>query len=101
MEAAQRGFLETELEQRLAEPGEPVLVLGLQHQRFLERATRPRVLFTREPRVPHPNVELYRTRVERESFAKYRERFVVLTFIVQLVGALVVLLRTQEGGGHG
>ena len=101
MEAAQRRVFETELEQRFAKTGETVFMLGLEHQCFLERAPRPRILLAREPRVPHPNVELYRTRIERESFAKYSERFVVLSLVVQLVRALVVLLRTQEGGGHG
>ena len=32
--------------------------------------------------------------------SKYPERFLVLTFIVKLMGALVILFRTQERGGH-
>jgi hypothetical protein len=45
-------------------------------------------------------MQLYRIRIESESFSKYPERFLVLTFIVKLMGALVILFRTQERGGH-
>jgi hypothetical protein len=45
-------------------------------------------------------MELYGIRVERESFSEHPKRLFVLPFVVQLMGALVVLFRTQERGGH-
>ena len=99
--AAQRRVLQPELEQRLAEPGEGVLVLRLEDERLLEAAPRPRELLAGEAGVPHADVQLHRVRIEREPFPKHVERFVVLAFVVQLVGALVVLFGAQERGGHG
>ena len=89
-----------ELEQRFAETGEAVFVLGLEDQRLLERAAGPGKFLARELGVSDPYVQLYRIRIERESFAKYGQRFVILPFVVQLMRALVVLFRTQERGGH-
>ena len=45
-------------------------------------------------------MQLYRVGIERESLAKHVERFVVLPFVVQLMGALVVLFGTQKWGRH-
>jgi hypothetical protein len=45
-------------------------------------------------------VQLYRVRVERESLSEHTKRLFILAFIVKLMGALVVLFRTQERGGH-
>ena len=64
----------TELEQRLTETGERVLVLGIEDQRLLEAAASPRELVAGEPSVTNPNVQLYRVRIERESLPKYVER---------------------------
>ncbi len=100
-EAAQRRLLEPELEQRLAEAGQRVLVLRLEDQRLLEAPARPGELLAGESRVPHTDVQLYRGRVEREPFPQNGQRLVVLPFVVELVGALVVLFGAQERGGHG
>ena len=100
-EAAQRRLLEPELEQRLAESGQRVLVLRLEDQRLLEAAARPGELLAREPRVPHADVQLHRRRIEREPLTQHGQRLVVLAFVVELVGALVVLFGAQERGGHG
>src|ERR671928_570703 len=89
------------LEKNLAETGERVLVLGVQHERLLETLTGPRVLLTCESRVTNPNVQLHRVRIEREPLAKYLERLVILPFIVELMRAFVVLFGTQEWGRHG
>ena len=100
MEAAERRVVLAELEQRLAEAGEPVFVLRLEHERLLERVASPSILLARQLGVPNPHMQLHRIRIERESFSKYRQRLIVLAFVVQLMRAFVVLLRTQERGGH-
>jgi hypothetical protein len=72
----------------------------IEDQRLLETPTSPRELVSSEPSVPNPDVQLYRVRIERESLPKYIERLIVLTFVVQLMGALIVLFGTQEWGRH-
>ena len=88
------------LSKRLAKSGESVFVLGLEHERLLERAAGPSILFARELRVSYPYMQLYRIRIERESFAKHAQRVVVLTLVIELMRTFVVLFRTQERGGH-
>jgi hypothetical protein len=90
-----------EFEKRLAQTGERVLVLGVEHECLLEALTSPRVLLTCESRVTNPNVQLHRIRIEREPLAKYLERLVILPFVVELMRAFVVLFGTQEWGRHG
>jgi hypothetical protein len=51
---AQRRVVLAELQQHLAEPGERVLVLGVEHERLVEAAAGPGVLLAREARVAHP-----------------------------------------------
>src|SRR5689334_13433720 len=89
-----------EFEQGLAKSGECVLVIRIENEGFLEAAPGPRVFFARMVCVANPYVELYRIRVEAESFFKYGERFVVISFVVQLVCSLVVLFRTQKRCWH-
>src|SRR6476469_3607794 len=100
-EAAQRRLLEPELEQRLPQSRQRVLVLRLEDQRLLEAAARPGELLAGESRVTYPDVQLYRCRIERDPFPQNGQRLVVLAFVVELGGALVVLFRAQERGGHG
>jgi hypothetical protein len=99
-EAPERLFLLPELEQCLAQTGERVLVIGIENQRFLEAAACPGVLFSRVIRVANSNVELYRVRVEAESFPEYVQSFVILSFVIQLMCSLVVLFRTQKRCWH-
>ena len=99
-EASHRRFVLAELEQSLTESGERVFVLRLEHGGLLEGLARPRVFFARELRVPNPNMQLHRIRVERESLSKYSQRIIILTVVVQLMRAFIVLFRTQERGGH-
>src|ERR1700745_2242225 len=75
-------------------------MLGLEDQRVLEATPRPREFLTGELGIPHSDVQLYRIRIECESLSEYTERLIVLSFIVTLMGALVVLFRTQERSGH-
>jgi hypothetical protein len=99
-EAAERGLLEAELEECLAEPGECILVLGLEHECFLEAAASPRIFLARQARVAHTYVQLDRGGVQREPLTQHGEGVVVVAFVVELVGALVILFGAQERGGH-
>jgi hypothetical protein len=76
-------------------------VLRLQDERLLEAVARPGELLTGEPGVPHADVQLYRCRIECEPLTQNGQRFVILPFVVQLMGALIVLFGAQERGGHG
>jgi hypothetical protein len=89
-----------ELHEHLAEPGDGVLVLGVEGERVVERAARPRELLAREARVPEAHVQLHRLRVEREPLAEHVERLVVLALVVEGVRALVVLFGAQERVVH-
>jgi len=75
-------------------------VLGLENERFLEGSAGPSIFLARQLRVPYPDMQLDCVGIERESLAKHGERLIVLPFVVQLMGALVVLFRTQERSGH-
>ena len=95
------GLMLAELQERLAEPRERILVLGIEHQRFLEALPRPRVFLASEARVTDPHVQLHRVRVERESLTEHIERLIILAIVVQLMRALIVLFGTQKWGWHG
>jgi hypothetical protein len=75
-------------------------VLRIEDQRLFEAPTSPRELVARQPSVTDPDVQLYRIGIERESLPKYVERLVILPFVIQLVGALVILFGTQKWGRH-
>src|SRR5689334_5564640 len=45
-------------------------------------------------------MQLHRVWVERQSLSENAKRFIILAFIVKLMGALVVLFRTKERSGH-
>ena len=95
------GCLLSEFQQRLAEAGEGVLVFGVEDKGFLEASPSPRIFLARVIRVTDANVKLYRVWIEREPLSKYVQRLVVLTFVVQLVRSLIILLGTQKRGSHG
>src|SRR6185437_6119320 len=99
-EAAQRLLFLAELQQGLAKSGERVLVIGIEHQRFFEAAACPGVLFTGVMCVANSYVELHRIRIEAESFSKYVQSFVILSFVIQLMRSFVVLFRTQKRCWH-
>ena len=75
-------------------------MLRLQHERILKASPRPGKLLASQLGVTHSNVQLYGVRVERESLSEHTQRLFILAFVVKLMGALVVLFRTQERGGH-
>ena len=100
MECLPRLVLESELQQDFAKAGQRVLVLGIEHQRLLEAAPRPRILFAGQTGVANPHMQFYRVRIEREPFAKDIERLIVMPLVIELMSALIVLLRTQEWSRH-
>src|SRR5688572_5258465 len=75
-------------------------MVGIENKRFFEAASCPGVLLAGMVSVANANVELYRIRVEAESFSKYVQSFVILSFIVQLMRSLVVLFGTQRRCWH-
>jgi len=90
-----------QLQARLNElAGERVLVIRVEHERFLETAACPGVLFARVMCVANSYVELHRVRIEAESFSKYVQSFVILSFVIQLMRSFVVLFRTQKRCWH-
>ena len=99
-EALERLLPLAEFEERFAQSGESVLVVRIEDKRFLEAASRPGVVLAGVVCVANSNVELHRIRVETESLSKYVQSFVILPFIVQLMGSLVVLFRTQKRCWH-
>jgi hypothetical protein len=99
-EAAERLLFLAEFEKGLTEPGERILVIRIQNERFLEAAAGPRVLLARVVCVANSYMELYRIRVEAESLSEYVQSFVILSFVIQLMRSFVVLFRTQKRCWH-
>ena len=62
-EAGHRGVALTELEQRLADSGERVLVIGVEDQRLLEGAASPREILAGMVRVADADVQLDGARI--------------------------------------
>jgi glutamate N-acetyltransferase/amino-acid acetyltransferase len=71
-------------------------VIGIEAARLVERATRPRKLFTRESRVSHTDVQLDGVRIERQALAQRIYGVVVLPFVVELMCTFVVFVGTEE-----
>jgi hypothetical protein len=97
LELLQRLFPTAELEEHFAEPGERVLVIGVERDRRLERARGPREFFAGQVRIGEADVELDRVGIEGETFAKQGQCFVVAGFVVELVGLLIIVVGAQEG----
>jgi hypothetical protein len=100
LEARDRSAALAELEQHFAETGERVFVIGIEPARFLERASRQRILLAREPRVSHADVQLDRVRVQPQPLAQRVDGFVVLSFVVELMRTFVVFVGTEERIRH-
>ena len=75
-------------------------MVRIENERFLEAAPGPCVFLAGMVCVANSNMELHRIRVETESFSKYVQSFVILSFVVQLMCSLVVLFRTQKRCWH-
>jgi hypothetical protein len=75
-------------------------VLRIEDERFLEAAPTPRILLSSEPGVGDSDVQFYRMWIKRKAFSQDIQRLIVLALVVQLMGALIVLFRTQEWSRH-
>src|SRR6187549_2431019 len=76
-------------------------MFGVEDQGFFEAPACPCILFAGVVGIAHADVQLYRIGVESKSLAEYVQSLIVLTFIVQLMCSLIVLLGTQKGVCHG
>src|SRR6266508_5073349 len=85
LEARQRGGTLTELEQDLAQPGECILVIGIETARLFKRAPRPRELLARELRIAQTDMQLDGVGIQPQTLAQRVYGFVVLTCVVELM----------------
>ncbi len=97
----ERCFLLSEFQKGFAEPGQCILMVGVEDQRFLETPARPREFLARMVGVADADVQLHRIGVECKSLTEYLQGFIILAFVVQLMRSFVILLGTQKRGGHG
>ena len=88
------------LEQHFAKSGKCVLMVGIEDERFLETAACPCKFLAGKTRITDTNVQFDCVRVEREPLAQYVERLIVLRLVIKGVGALIILLGTQERSRH-
>ena len=100
VEAGHSARAVAELEQHLAQARQGVFVVRVEADRLLERATGPKVLLAGEPRVAHPHVELHGMGIEPEACSQGLDRFVVLSFVVELMRAFVVVVGAEERFRH-
>ena len=96
VETTNRSLAMPQLEQRLAEAGERLFVVGLEIQRRLEAPTRPDEFVTRETGVPLPNVQVYCKGKPLEAISNDFESRVIVPFVVEIVRAFAVVVRTEE-----
>ena len=93
---AQRPGPVAELEQRLAQSGQGVLIVGVECDRRLEASAGPRVVLAGEVGVGGADVQFHRVGIQREPLAQQRECFLVGSFVVELVGLFVELVGAAE-----
>jgi hypothetical protein len=101
LEGAECAFELPEHQERFAQAGEGVFMLGVEGQRGIECRTRPGVLFARKLRVADADVELDRLRIAGEALPKVGECGIVSCFVVQLVGLLIEIIGAEKGLRHG
>ena len=100
LEAGQRRRALAELEQDLAQPGEGILVIGIETACFFEGTPRPRILLTREPGVAHTDKQLDGVGIQPQALAQCIYGLVVLTFVVELMCTFVIFVGTEERIRH-
>ncbi len=100
LEAGERPRALAELEQDLAQPGEGILVIGIETARFFEGTPRPRILLTRETGVAHTDKQLDGVGIQPQTLAQRIYGVVVLTFVVELMCTFVIFVGTEERIRH-
>ena len=85
-----------QLEQRLAEAGQAVLVVGVEREGLLEAPPRPGVLLPGQVGIGHPDVQFDGVGVEGDAFLEDSQRFIVAAFVVELMGLFVEVVGAEE-----
>jgi hypothetical protein len=75
-------------------------VLGVDAERVVEAAPGPGELLAGQVGVRHPHVQLGGKGEGGQPLPQERDRLVVLSFVVELVSLLSVILGTEEGVRH-
>ena len=100
LEGAQRPAPLPQFEQHFAQSRQPVLVIGIERQRPFEAPAGPGVFLPREVGVCRPDVELDGEGIKGDALLQKGQGIVVSTFIVQLVGLFVEIVRAAERIRH-
>ena len=93
---AERPCPVAELEQRFAQSGQGILIVGVECNRRLEASAGPRVVLAGKVGVGGADVEFHRVGIQREPLTQQRECFLVGSLIVELVGLFVELVGAAE-----
>ena len=101
LEGAQRAFELAEHEQRLAQPGERIFVLVVEGDGGVERGTGPRILLARELGITDADMEFDSLGIAEQPVPEEGESGIVASFVVELVGLFVVLIRATKRLRHG
>ncbi len=101
LECAQRALELAEHEERLAEPGEGVFVIGVEDDRGIERLTCPRVFLACQLGIADTDVKLDGLWIAGQPVPEEGECSVVTCFVVELVGLFVVVIRAAKRLRHG
>ena len=96
LEGPHRPVAVAQLEQGLADAGEPVLVIRVQAQGILEAPPRPGVFLPGEVGVCLSDMEFDGVRVERDPFLQDGQGFIVAAFVVELMGLFVEVVGAEE-----
>jgi len=89
-----------QLEQGLAQAGEPIFVIGVERQRLLEAPPGPGVLFPGQMGIGLPDMELDGVGVEEDTFVQDGQRFIVSAFVVELMSLFVEVVGAEECVRH-
>jgi hypothetical protein len=89
-------FAVTQLEQRLADARETVLVVGIDAEGRLEAPPRPGEFFPGQMGVGLPDVEFDGVGVECDALLQDGQSFIVAAFVVELMGLFVEVVGAEE-----
>ena len=89
-------FAVAQLEQGLAEPGEAVLVVGIEAQGLLEAPPRPGEFLPGEMGVGRSDVEFDGVGVEGDALLQDGQGFIVAAFVVELMGLFVEVVGAEK-----
>ena len=85
-----------QLEQRLAQTGETILVIGIETEGLIEAPPRPGVLLAGEVGVGPADVEFDSVRIEGDALIQDGQRLIIAAFVVELMGLFVEVVGAEE-----